>query len=76
MKKETCKYNKAAEQAREKLKELGDIQNWAEVLERDLLVLEETVREGEEREREMERREAGVVGEVVGQRKDRGERGW
>ena len=57
------------------MKELGDIQNWAEVLERDLLVLEETVREGEEREREMER-EAGVVGEVVGQRKDRGERVW
>ena len=26
-----------------KLKELGDIQNWAEVLERELMVLEEVV---------------------------------
>lgn len=76
MKKETGKYNKAAEQARGKLKELGDIQNWAEVLERDLLVLEETVREGEEREREMERRKAGVVGEAMGQGEDRAERVW
>lgn len=75
MRKEGDKYNKAAEQARGKLKELGDIQNWAEVLERDLLVLEETVREGEEREREMERRrKAGVVGGVVGQREEREER--
>ena len=36
------------ESARGKLKELGDIQNWAEVLERDLLVVEEAVRMGEE----------------------------
>lgn len=76
MKKETAKYNKAAEQARGKLKELGDIQNWAEVLERDLLVLEETVREGEEREREIERRKAGTVGEMEAQREDRGGRVW
>lgn len=58
------------------MKELGDIQNWAEVLERDLLVLEETVREGEEREREMERRKAGLVGGVVGQSEDRAGRVW
>lgn len=58
------------------MKELGDIQNWAEVLERDLLVLEETVREGEEREREMERRKAGAVGGVAAQREDRGGRVW
>lgn len=77
LRKETDKYNKAAEQARGKLKELGDIQNWAEVLERDLLVLEETVREGEERDREMERRrKAGLAGGVVGQREERGERVW
>lgn len=76
LKKETGKYNKAAEQARGKLKELGDIQNWAEVLERDLLVLEETVREGEEREREMERRKAAAVGGVAAQREDRGGRVW
>ena len=36
-----------ANDAAGKLKELGDIQNWAEVLERDLLVLEETMRMGE-----------------------------
>ena len=36
-----------ANDAADKLKELGDIQNWAEVLERDLLVLEETMRMGE-----------------------------
>ena len=36
-----------ANDAAGKLKELGDIQNWAEVLERDLLVLEETMRIGE-----------------------------
>lgn len=79
LRKETDKYNKAAEQARGRLKELGDIQNWAEVLERDLLVLEETVREGEEREREMERGKAGLVGlvgGVVGRREERGRRAW
>ena len=37
-----------AEDARGKLKEVGDVQNWAEVMERELLVLEETVRIVEE----------------------------
>lgn len=73
MRKETDKYNKAAEQARGKLKELGDIQNWAEVLERDLLVLEETVREGEESEMETERRRNT---DVVRQREESGGRVW
>ena len=36
-----------AEEAGRRLKEFGDLQNWAEVLERDLLVLEETVERGE-----------------------------
>ena len=44
---ETRKHQKMANDAAGKLKELGDIQNWAEVLERDLLVLEETMRMGE-----------------------------
>lgn len=44
---ESKKYQKVADDAAGKLKELGDIQNWAEVLERDLLVLEETMRMGE-----------------------------
>ena len=39
--------HKAAEKQQEKLKELGDVQNWAEVLERDIRVLEEAVAMGE-----------------------------
>lgn len=35
-----------------KMNEMGDLQNWAEVLERDLLVLEETVRLAEGRKDE------------------------
>jgi hypothetical protein len=40
-----------AEETREGLKEIGDVQNWAEMIERDLLVLEEMmdgVERGEE----------------------------
>ena len=44
---EAKKHQKVADDAAGKLKELGDIQNWAEVLERDLLVLEETMNMGE-----------------------------
>lgn len=44
---EAKKHQKIADDAAGKLKELGDIQNWAEVLERDLLVLEETMNMGE-----------------------------
>ena len=44
---EAKKHQKVADDAAEKLKELGDIQNWAEVLERDLLVIEETIKMGE-----------------------------
>ena len=52
LKKESDRYQKVADESRGKLKEIGDIQNWAEILERDLLVLEETVRLGEEGRRE------------------------
>ena len=41
--KESQKYEKVTEDGAKKLKELGDVQNWAEMLERDLLVLEETM---------------------------------
>ncbi|KAL8827616.1 MAG: hypothetical protein Q9191_003079 [Dirinaria sp. TL-2023a] len=48
--KEEKQYEKVAEDAGAKLKELGDVQNWAEMLERDLLVLEDMMDtvEGEE----------------------------
>ncbi|KAJ5826295.1 hypothetical protein N7474_003433 [Penicillium riverlandense] len=41
-----------AEDARKGLKEIGDVQNWAEVIERDLLVLEEMVGAVERRQEE------------------------
>lgn len=53
---ETARLGAEAEVAGRGVKMLGDVQNWAEVLEREFLVLEETVRilgEGEE-ERECE----------------------
>ncbi|KAF6240799.1 hypothetical protein HO173_001472 [Letharia columbiana] len=56
------KHRKVADDAAEKLKELGDIQNWAEVLERDLLVLEETMQMGEAGEDGWETEEEGGVG--------------
>lgn len=37
----------ALDTAREGLKEIGDVQNWAEILERDLLVVEEVLRDVE-----------------------------
>jgi hypothetical protein len=37
-------WQKLADTSTKKLNEIGDIQNWAEMIERDLLVLEETVR--------------------------------
>ena len=47
LEKESDKLHREADQTSKMLKELGDIQNWAEVLERDLLVVEETLRMGE-----------------------------
>ena len=44
LRKENAKLAKEADKAARKLKELGNVQNWAEVLERGFLVLEETVR--------------------------------
>jgi len=48
--KESAKWAKMADKTTKQLNEFGDVQNWAEVLERDLLVLEETMRlvEGKE----------------------------
>ncbi|KAF2730485.1 hypothetical protein EJ04DRAFT_537187 [Polyplosphaeria fusca] len=42
--KQSAQWQKLADTSTKKLNEIGDIQNWAEMLERDLLVLEETMR--------------------------------
>jgi len=44
MRKETDKLKKVADDGAMKVKELGNVQNWAEMLERDFLVLSETMR--------------------------------
>ena len=44
LKKENDKLKKVAEEGAKRVKELGNVQNWAEMLERDFLVLEETLR--------------------------------
>lgn len=41
-------WTKIADQARQGLKEIGDVQNWAELIERDLLIVEETLRLAED----------------------------
>jgi len=42
--KHSAQWQKLADKTTKQLNEFGDIQNWAEVMERDLLVLEETAR--------------------------------
>jgi hypothetical protein len=44
LRKENDKLKKLADEGSRKVKELGNVQNWAEMLERDFLVLQETVR--------------------------------
>jgi hypothetical protein len=44
LQKEGAQWQKMADNSRDKLKELGDIQNWADMIERDLQILEETLR--------------------------------
>ncbi|KAM0258288.1 hypothetical protein ACHAQJ_003930 [Trichoderma viride] len=44
LRRETQRLKAEADKAAKKVKELGNVQNWAEVLERGFLVLEETVR--------------------------------
>lgn len=48
--KETAKWQKEVDKANKGLNEFGDMQNWAEMMEREFLVLEETLRlaDGEE----------------------------
>jgi hypothetical protein len=40
-------WDKVVDSARQGLKEIGDVQNWAEMIERDLLVVEEVLRQVE-----------------------------
>jgi len=42
--KETTKWQKELDKTTKGLNEFGDLQNWAEMMERDFLVLEETLR--------------------------------
>ncbi|OTB04200.1 hypothetical protein M426DRAFT_164902 [Hypoxylon sp. CI-4A] len=44
LRRENDKLEKLARDTERKIKEIGNVQNWAEVLERDFLVLEETMR--------------------------------
>ncbi|KAI5462179.1 hypothetical protein BGZ63DRAFT_383179 [Mariannaea sp. PMI_226] len=44
LRRESDKLAREADVAARRIKELGNVQNWAEVLERDFLVLEDTVR--------------------------------
>ncbi|MCJ1418158.1 hypothetical protein MMC32_004503 [Xylographa parallela] len=65
---QTAQYQQLADDSRGKLKEIGDVQNWAEMIERDLLVLEETMRIVDEEEAEAARG-AGGRGKVEGRRR-------
>jgi uncharacterized protein (DUF3084 family) len=47
--KQTAQLQKLADTSTNGLKGIGDVQNWAEVIERDLLVIEETLRLAEGR---------------------------
>jgi len=42
--KESKKWQSQADKATKRLNEVGDVQNWAECIERELLVLEETLK--------------------------------
>ncbi|KAI9855054.1 MAG: hypothetical protein M1824_006428 [Vezdaea acicularis] len=48
LEKQSDQWQKMADTSHGQLKEIGDIQNWAERIERDLLVVEETLRIAEE----------------------------
>lgn len=67
LRKETDALLKVADVNAEKLKEVGDVQNWAELIERDLLVLEATLGLVEaDDERAEKARKGGVVQAVDG----------
>jgi len=47
--KQSAQWEKLIGKSTKQLNEIGDVQNWAEVIERDLLVIEETLRLAEGR---------------------------
>lgn len=49
--KQNDQLQKLADQGREGLKAVGDLQNWAELIERDLLIVEETLKLAEEEDK-------------------------
>ncbi|KAL4935913.1 hypothetical protein BDV06DRAFT_117250 [Aspergillus oleicola] len=50
--KQNKEWENIADEARSGLKEIGDVQNWAELIERDLLVVEERISDEREDRRE------------------------
>ncbi|EDP54847.1 hypothetical protein KXX33_005628 [Aspergillus fumigatus] len=81
-------WERVADTAREGLKEIGDVQNWAELIERDLLIVEEMLREVEAREEGVgeEAEEEGEEGRMMidgkgkgkgnGKGEEEGKGGW
>ncbi|KAL4920139.1 hypothetical protein BDW62DRAFT_199227 [Aspergillus aurantiobrunneus] len=69
LRRQNAEWGKIADEARNGLKEIGDVQNWAEMIERDLLVVEEVLGAVEEEDLvgdldlDLERRGAGEGGE-------------
>lgn len=55
--KQNQELRKLADQGRDGLKEVGDVQNWAELIERDLLIVEETVKLAEEEDKKYGRKD-------------------
>jgi len=70
---ESKKHQKVVDDAAGKLKELGDIQNWAEVLERDMLVIEKALQMGEGEDSGWETDEGTSNGEQEGQHLAKGD---
>ncbi|KAL4958778.1 uncharacterized protein BDV14DRAFT_206296 [Aspergillus stella-maris] len=68
--KQNNEWEKIADEARTGLKEIGDVQNWAELIERDLLVVEDVLAALEEDCGE-ERGEGRVVGDEQDNRRER-----
>ncbi|KAI7353890.1 hypothetical protein KC354_g11354 [Hortaea werneckii] len=62
LKKDGKKWAREAEKATKGLNRFGDLQNWAEMLERDFVVLEETLRLVEDGDREGEVEESASGG--------------